>query len=98
MIGRRAAKKEPKTRSSTTSASSTPSPVLPIDTWLACSASCPVTATVRPSPDVWVTVLTNFLPSAPEMSFGSLLKGTWKNPTVWLALTSVVETRLPAAS
>ncbi len=98
MIGRRAAKTEPKTSSSTTRARSTPSPVLPIETRLACSASCPVTATVRPWPDVLVTVWTNFFPSAPEMSFASLLKGTWKNPTVWCALTSVVPTRLPAAS
>ena len=97
-MGRRAAKTEPKTRSSTISARITPSPVLPIDTRLACSASWPVTATVRPSRDVPVTVLTNFLDSAPEMSLASLSKGTWRNPTVRAALMFEVLTRLPDAS
>ncbi len=50
---------------------------------LAFSASAPVTATVRPSPDVLVTVLTNFFASAFEMLFGCLSNVTWRKPTVW---------------
>ena len=98
MIGRRAAKTEPKTSSSTISARSTPSPVLLRDTLLAFSASCPVTATVRPSPDVPVMVLTNVLASLFEMLLACLSKLTWKNPTVRSALMLVVLTRLPVAS
>ena len=98
MIGRRAAKTEPKTSNRTIRASSTPSPVLLNDGLLAFSASCPVTETVSPSPDVLITVSTKFLASVCPMLFDCLSKGTWKNPTVRLALMSVVLTRLPAAS
>ena len=81
-----AAKIEPKTRSSTTRASSTPRPVLLKDWLLACSARGPVTATVSPSPEVLVTVSTNFLASAVEMFCVCLSKVTWKKPTVWSLL------------
>ena len=77
-----AAKIEPKTSSSTISASSTPRPVLLKDWLLACSASGPVTATVSPSPEVFVTASTKFLASAFEMFWVCLSKLTWKNPTV----------------
>ena len=98
MIGRMAAKTEPNTRSRTTRASRTPRPVLLKDGLLACSASCPVTATVRPSPDVLVTSWTNFFDSAPEMLLANLSKVTWRNPTVLSALMFDVLTRLPDAS
>ena len=75
-----AAKTEPKTSSSTISASSTPRPVLLKDWLLACSASGPVTATVSPSPDVLVTVLTNFFASAFEMLLGLLVEVHLEEP------------------
>ena len=68
------------------------------DGLLAFSASCPVTATVSPSPDVLVTASTKFLASVFPIVLDCLSKGTWKNPTVRFALTSVVLTRLPVAS
>ena len=85
-IGRMAAKIEPKTSSKTIKASSTPRPVLLKDWLLACSASGPVTATVSPSPEVFVTASTKFLASALEMFWVCLSKLTWKKPTVWSLL------------
>jgi hypothetical protein len=80
----------------TTKASSTPSPVLLKDWLFAFSASAPVTATFRPSPDVPVMVSTNVLASEFEMLLVSLSKSTWRKPTVRSALMFVVSTRLPS--
>ena len=82
-------------RAARSSASRTPSPVLLKDCLLACSASGPVTATFSPSAEVLVTVSTNVFASLFEMLLVCLSKLTWKNPTVWLALTLDVLTRFP---
>ena len=97
-IGRMAANTDPKTRRSTTRARSTPSPVLLKDGLFAFSARAPVTDTLSPSPDVPVTVSTNFFDSALEMSLGCFENWTGRKPTVLSALILLVSTRFPAAS
>ena len=98
MIGRRAANTDPKMRRSTTRARSTPRPVLLKDGLLAFSARAPVTETLSPSPEVPVTVSTNFFASAFDISFGVFENWTWRKPTVLSALMLVVSTRFPEAS